>query len=483
LALNTNPPSAASGEPLSGGSRRSGPISLQRLIRILWSRRLLVLVPTVCALIGGVVVILTFPPRYAASTRVILDLVKPDPVTGFVVDDKMRDAYISSEINMLRSDEVTGRVVEAIGWLEAPDLIAAWQAAPDKGDSLKRWAGRRLSYGIGGNLVEDTNILKISFVSTSPDLAKLVADNLRTAFIEASVAETRDSARGSATNLSAQAERERERLVQLQALKADLERKTGFIMVGESGMTDADVHALQAARMHSPMATGGSGVRRDDAAALEAQLQNIDSSIVAAGHTLGPNNPIMVEMHRRRDFVAAQLAGAKPADPVADMTMRRLEAVTALARQSSDRLTTTSDKRLALGLVQDEITRRTALFNKVAKRAGVELEVSNVSDANLTPIGGTIIEGQVFPNLPLIVGGCGALGLAIGILLSLILEAMGRRVRGPAEMRTAIEAPMIGVMPAISWAREPRPKIEKARPPKPVRGPKAGRGKARLAQA
>jgi len=82
-----------------------------RLFKILWGRRLFVLAPTVATLIGGVVVIMTFPPRYEATNRIILDIIKPDPVTGFQVSDKMYDAYISSEINMLRNDDVTGRVV------------------------------------------------------------------------------------------------------------------------------------------------------------------------------------------------------------------------------------------------------------------------------------------------------------------------------------------------------------------------------------
>jgi len=169
-----------------------------RLFKILWGRRLFVLAPTVATLIGGVVVIMTFPPRYEATNRIILDIIKPDPVTGFQVSDKMYDAYISSEINMLRNDDVTGRVVEAMGWLENPDMVAAWQSAPDKGDDLRRWAGRRLSFGIGADMVTDTNVMEIKFQSTAPELAKLVADNIRTSFIEASIAQTRDSARASA---------------------------------------------------------------------------------------------------------------------------------------------------------------------------------------------------------------------------------------------------------------------------------------------
>jgi uncharacterized protein involved in exopolysaccharide biosynthesis len=468
-------------------------MTLGGLLRILWGRKLYVLTPTICTVIGGIVVITTFPPRYEASSRVILDIVKPDPVTGFRVTDKTSDAYISSQFQMLRSDNVTGRVVEAMGWLQSPDMVNAWRAAPDHGDDIKAWAGHQLAYAIGGDLVPDTNIMKIKFQSTTPDMARLVADNIRTAYIEAAIAQTRDSARASATNLTAQAARERERLVQLQTAKADLERQTG-IMINDLGMTDADVTAVRVAQENAqlplqPRERRGPQ-RRTKPEILQEQLNNIDSSIVAAGRTLGPNNPQMIEMHRRRDYVAAELAGAQPPDPVADQTARRLAAITALAHHSADRMTEVSDKQLALRLMQDEIKRRQKLFEKVSERAGKQLEISAVSDANLTPIGITTVEpAPVFPNLALILGGCGVLGLACGALLAFMVEAVGRRVRTATDLGGAITTPLLGVMPPIVWARAPKPKIERARrpgrvrAPKPPREPKAARSKPKLGQA
>jgi hypothetical protein len=198
----------------------------------------------------------------------------------------------------------------------------------------------------------------------------------------------------------------------------------------------------------------------------------------------------MMEMHRRRDYVAGQLAGAPAADPVADQTMRRLAAITALAHRSADRLTTVSDKLLALRLVQDEIKRRRGLFEKVSTRAGKQMEISNVSDANLTPLGITTVEpSPVFPNLALILGGCAVLGLACGSLLAFMIEAMGRRVRTAADLGAAIQTPLLGVMPPIVWALPPRSKVERARRgarargPKPAREPKTVRNKPKLGQA
>jgi uncharacterized protein involved in exopolysaccharide biosynthesis len=467
-------------------------MTLAGLLRILWGRKLYVLTPTICTVIGGLVVIVTLPPRYEASSRVILDFVKPDPVTGFQVNEKTSEAYISSQFQMLRSLDVTGRVVEAMGWTQNPDMVNAWRADPNHGDDIKAWAGRQLSFAIGGDLVPETNIMEIKFQSTTPDMARLVADNIRTSYIEAAIAKTRDSARASATNLTAQAERERERLVQLQAAKADLERETG-VMINDRGITDADIASLRLAgeRALPPLKQDyRAPVRRTRPELLQDQLNNIDSSIAAASRTLGPNNPQMIEMHRRRDYVAAEIAGVQPADDVADQTARRLAAITALAHHSADRLTEVSDKQLALRLVQDEISRRQKLFEKVSSRAGKQLEISAVSDANLTPVGITTVKPDpVFPNLALILGGCAVLGLTCGALLAFMIEAIGRRVRTATDLSAAIPTPLLGVMPPILWARAPRPKVERARgmqrvrPPKPPREPKAARNKPKFSRA
>jgi hypothetical protein len=279
-------------------------------------------------------------------------------------------------------------------------------------------------------------------------------------------------------NLSAQAERERERLVELQTLKANLERQTGT-MLGDNGSTMEARQALQAIRV-GPAVTTPSKVR-DESQILRAQLENMDSSIVVAGRTLGPNNPAMMEMQRRRQLMAARLAGAKPADPVSDMTMKRLEMATALIRQSADRIHSVSDKTLALRLVQDEIKRRHDLFNKASEKASQQLMISNVSDADLTPLGATTVNPTpVFPNYALILGGVGALGLMVGALLAFIAEALGRRTRGVEDVRSAIEAPVLGVLPA--WPKALRPAVEKAPRARRVREPKAARRK-KLARA
>ena len=60
-----------------------------------------------------------------------------------------------------------------------------------------------------------------------------------------------------------------------------------------------------------------------------------------------------------------------------------------------------------------------------------------------------------FPNKPLIVGGSLGLGLASGVLLGLLIELLGRRVRGAEDLRS-IGAPVLAVIPRASSAKSRR---------------------------
>ena len=94
------------------------------ILYALWGRRLVILTTFLACLLGGVIVIVISAPRYQATARVVLDYIRPDRDTGVVVPSKMLDVYINSQIRLIRDQEVAGPAVEALGWLDDPDVQA-----------------------------------------------------------------------------------------------------------------------------------------------------------------------------------------------------------------------------------------------------------------------------------------------------------------------------------------------------------------------
>lgn len=441
-------------------------MNLARLARIVWGRKLLVVTPLIGAVLGGAFVILTFPPRYEAKSRVMLDIIKPDPITGFSVSGKNYGAYVGSQARIIHDEQVAGRVVEEMGWLENPDMLAAWQQAPDKGDDFRRWAARRIIFGIGADLVPDTNIMEISYQSTAPDLARVVADNIRTAYLEESVGQQRDSARATSTTMEAQAARDRERLVELQALKANLERNAGMLLTSRGG----NIESRRLTGLIRLVRPSRKVIKEDKTG--RAQLAQMDLALGSASQTLGPNNPQLVALRQRRDNLAKQVATVEAQHgPTSGPLVAPPADLSNLIGAQVAKLFQQGDQALSIKLVQDEIDRRTNLYNDASEKSGQMRQLAEISDANLTPIGQTTVSPRPkFPNIPLILGGAGGLGLVTGLVLAFLVEALGRRVRTVADLRAAIPAQPLGVLPKIPVEKEKaQPRVKRVRPVKEKR--------------
>src|SRR6185369_15883806 len=97
--------------------------------RILWAQRAIVLITTLCRLAGGAYVILTVQPSYDATARVIMNnITTPSPVSGMVVSTRTVDAYVRTQIGMIRDVQVVAPALEAIGWMDDPNMISAYSS-------------------------------------------------------------------------------------------------------------------------------------------------------------------------------------------------------------------------------------------------------------------------------------------------------------------------------------------------------------------
>jgi hypothetical protein len=90
---------------------------------------------------------------------------------------------------------VAGQVAEQLGWLSDPNLIQQYQriAKPNSPD-FRHWLAQLVIARTKATVLQDSNIMEITYTGTSPDDAKAVADALRTAYIDQSLAFHRNDA-------------------------------------------------------------------------------------------------------------------------------------------------------------------------------------------------------------------------------------------------------------------------------------------------
>ena len=459
---------------------------LKRVLRILWKRRLVVILAPVCVGLGAFTVMLTLPPQYEAVAKVQLDIVKPNPVTGFHVNSKNVESYITSQRQMIHDYQVTVRAATDLGWLDSPELQSQFAAsgAEDQGIEFGRWVAARIGGGMLVSPVPETNILAIRFRGASPDLARTVAEAVRNAYIEVTLDAARGAAAGSAAAQQQQAELARAKLLALENEKSQFERATGIMIQHNNVDTESAVlNAMSDASLNAgrPVVPTGPSVTAN-------QLASLESSLEAASKTFGPNNPMLIALKQRKAVLEGQLARERSganSTASAILNAQRLSQ-SQLSGQMSKVIGQRSDL-MKLRLIQDQIDIWRQRFDMFTHGAQEQAQLANLATTTVSPVGETDApKSPVFPNKPLIVGGALGLGAAFGVLLALFLEMLSRRVRVASDLRSVSATISLRPVPLVDLPTE-APKtlagrVPKVGAPRP-REPKAVRGKWKLARA
>ncbi|MGH6965959.1 MAG: Wzz/FepE/Etk N-terminal domain-containing protein, partial [Phenylobacterium sp.] len=169
-------------------------MSIIQFLRILWARAPLIVACTVFTFLGGLVVTLVVQPRYEATARVMLNILRKDPLTGAAQNINDLGPFIDTQRELIKDFRVAGPVVTALNWETDPQKIAAYQSRPaaDNRD-FKHWLAQGISDRTNARFVSGT-IFEISFSSPYPLEAKTGAEALRQSFMDYTLVAKRQDA-------------------------------------------------------------------------------------------------------------------------------------------------------------------------------------------------------------------------------------------------------------------------------------------------
>jgi uncharacterized protein involved in exopolysaccharide biosynthesis len=421
-------------------------MNLKPIFQVLWARRIIVLAATLSSLAGGLGVVTFSSPRYQANARVLLDYIKPDPVTGAQVPTKMATAYVNSQIEFVRDYQVAIPAAEALGMLDNPDLAETYAAMPGEKPDYRMWVAQHLMGALNAVPIEDSSIIEIRFRAADPQYAVTVAEAIRQAYVDASVEQRRDASQASADRLLAQAAKVQEEVAALQAKQQEIEKQSGIVLQGSKRDLDQRVlrtleHGVDSKRNLMPESV--------TAAPSGPRLAQVEASLAMASQSFGPNHPTVRALTAERARLKAQVAlETNYASSLGVAVATRTRLMGQLLEQQKTKILNQRPTMIQLRLLQDEIDAKLARANELIKRAAELRQVATSKETSFTPIGAaTALPHPVFPNPWLIIPGTTVLGLITGVLLALLAELSGRRLRNPDDMANAIGAPVIAEVP------------------------------------
>jgi succinoglycan biosynthesis transport protein ExoP len=429
-------------------------MGIGQFLVVFWARRLLIFWATVSCLIGALIVTALLPPRWESTARVMLDYIKPDPVTGQVIAGMATRAYVQTQIELVTDYTVAGKVAEQVGWFSDPNLISAYQRRPSKDQrDFRHWLADIVAGNSKAKLLEGSNILEISYTANTARGAESVAGALLKGYMDASLESRHEDAERNAVWYEQQTIKAKQALDAAVTAKATYERENGIVM--QDNKLDAENARLQAlTQQGAPLSTPF--VPTVDTSQTATQLAQTDAELGVALKTLGPNNPGILELKARRASLAEAVAKEQA-------NMRGMQAhAAALSVGSLDRAIATqkekviseSDKIGRLNQLQQDVELRREWYQRCNAKAAEYREQAVSADIGVRPLGtATTPKEPTFPNYLLIVPGATVLGLAVGILVSLLMELLGRRVRVADDLDFAGEAPVICVVPRAERAK------------------------------
>lgn len=455
-------------------------MSLFQFLRILWAHRGVTVATTVFTLIGALIAILIVPPRYQAVSRVMLNTLKPDPVTGEVISSVGSRTYIATQTELIKDYGVAGKAVDQLNWASNPDVITQYQTSDNNGLDIRRWLAQRIINNTNVKALPGTNILEISYTSSTPTEAKAMADALRNAYMESTLETRRAEATRTADWYEVQARKEQALLNAADAAKTAYEKENGIVMQADN--TDVD-----SARLRALSSQAGAPAMVAPALPVTSpsavQLAQIDAAIAQAGKTLGPNHPQMVQLRAQRATVAqlAQqelAAGRAAAASAASAASASAAALQREVAAQTSRVIQKRDKIERLMQLQADVNVRRDQYNKSVARIAQLRQEASIADSGISSLGDAATpQSPKFPNKPLILGGALALGFGLGVLISLLLELFGRRVRSPEDVQQSLGVPLLAVIGRSPT--EPRQPLFNL----PKRGSMRRQGGRKLAQA
>jgi uncharacterized protein involved in exopolysaccharide biosynthesis len=420
-------------------------MSLVQFFRILYARRLILLTALISSFAVALVMVQVLPKRYVAHARVMLDLIKPNPITGQVLGNERR-AYTRTQIEIIQDYQVAERVVEALGWTSNPEILQQFtqQGITDPLE-IRRSLAKQIIAGTDAELIETSNILQISFRSSNPDAAKRVVTLVRDIYMEVSSAKQRESA-GATADWYAEQTRQAETLVKAAEVeRARYAKEKGIVLQADStDLESSRLEALSSAtaiEFVAPSAAGGGAT----VSATETQLETLNQQIAQAATNLGPNHPALQSMQRQRSVLqgvaARERAAARPVSgPSPGASAARNNE--AYERQKQKVVAQSGEIDMVNRMTRDIELKRSQLA-KVAERASDYRLQANLGANEIRLMGDAIApDAPEFPKVPLILVGSIGFGAALGICLSLLIEFLGRRVRGQEDLEYASGVPI-----------------------------------------
>ncbi|MDE2400450.1 MAG: chain length determinant protein EpsF [Burkholderiales bacterium] len=445
-------------------------MSFGQILAILRARWVVLAAIISLTLLVTLVVSFLLPKQYTATAAVVIDVKSPDPVAGMVLPGVMMPSYLATQVDLIQSERVALRVVNALKLTDSTKLRDDWMKEGHGEGSFEVWIAELIGKNLTVTPSRESNVINFSYNAVDSGFAASLANAYVEAYINATGDLRVEPAKKYGATFENLASQLRARLEVAQNKLAAYQKETGLlatdarldvetarlndlsqqVVLLQATRSDAETRKISAAHegsdntadaMNSSLISG----LKVELARAEAQLEQYSSRLGDAHPSVIDSKASVASLRGRLRTELNRLAGSY--GTTSSVTQSKLaEATVALEKQRAKLLALNQQRNDAAVLLRD-VENLQKGYDAVQARVMQATVESNTMQTNLSVL--KYASKPTKPSSPKIfLNGIIALFLGSIVAMATVLgiELIDRRIRTNFEILHEFKLPVLGVM-------------------------------------
>ncbi|MFP5418917.1 MAG: chain length determinant protein EpsF [Gammaproteobacteria bacterium] len=405
---------------------------------------------------------LLLPKEYAATTTLVVDSKSKDPITGQMLPSQMFPGYMATQVDILKSSQVAGRVVRDLNLAANPATHQQFMEATQGEGTIEQWLSDRLLQKLSVEPSRESSIISVGFEGSDPRFAAIVANAFARAYIETSLDLRVAPAKLTANWFDQQIVQLREKVDQAQQRLTAYQRENGIVESEERldvetrRMADlaAQMVAAQSASYdaHARMRDSRSlpeVINNPVVQSLKSQVAQGEGKLAELAKRVGASHPDLIRLQAEVNTYKLKLANelsaaSRGVDATAGAARQRFNELSGAFGRQKGKVLELKQQREEATLLARDLENAQRIYDSALQRYGqsrMEAQSTQTDIAVLSPaIAPTRPSGpRVQFNLLLAV----FFGTLLGVSLGFLIELLDRRVRSGHDILGGLEIPVL----------------------------------------
>ncbi len=442
-------------------------MSFSQLLATLKARKLAFIIVLTLFVAAAIAMSLILPKRYTSTASVVIDVKSPDPIAGMVLPGMMTPAYMATQLEIIRSDRVAQRVIQALRLGEQAQLRADWEESTGRQGNFMAWLSELLLRNLDVVPSREANVFHISYTAVDPNFAAAMANAFVKAYLDTNVELRVDPAKEYTNLFESQAKILRERIQQAQSRLSAYQKEKGLIATDERldiensrlNELSSQLVAIQAmsaesnSRKAQTSSSSAEVLNNPLVASLKGDLSRQEARLNELNARLGAAHPQVVELQANiselRSRIDSEIGRVATSVGIIDKVNSSREAQTraALEQQRQKVLKLKEQRDEAAAMMRDAEDAQRAYSAVQARFSQTSLE-SQGNQTNVSMLrAATPPAFHSSPRLTLNTAIAIFLGVNFGIGACVLLEVFDKRLRTAEDIQDRIGMPVMATLP------------------------------------